>query len=1254
MNNELTIAKVQSTQITKLDAQSQFDSLVKELSSLSQKASDIQHDKSCGIEEHVLVGEGVDVGPEFVCNCDYDIIWNEVQTILQETSEFADTHKIYNTDSLKIHERAGHINRRYIAAQSLGLVELQLDLLGDMKRFEEGAELAIQHRKTKTAISLLERSGNLPRLLQYAQEQNLEKVVVKTLLKMDDIDGALRHAESKAMHNDSLEILCSKMRTDEAVRYAQRYNLHDKAVEILGNQNAFEALFEYGEKNDCFDLVKNKSQNRLEHLLNEDNSSSAASSKAQELCMTMERYQLSRSAGLYREVIDEFERRVEAKKRVNFYEELFKKEKDIDRGWFDVADLELSLGHVTRYKKIWTKTKEMWENIPHNTDDWDTVIDGSMLARSGYTTKRTNHVSLAQSMIDNPRYYSPDTRLPKLGVSTNNLLSIAMPLANLLELENKDGEKKYPTISLNSVLAAWGKNGIDLFFERNGIDGYNKKNHYTYASEFIKKELSVYLQNVNYPIAFTFIIHYYPFLFKINETEIRPLNEPVKESKFYRLGELLEYALDETAQDKEKSTRRKIALENLIYVPVKKLSKENIFDLATGGPDAVWKHITSNENNSNSSFIDSRLHEIRQAYTQFDEETKIRMKDIFFEAYVSSEMTKTLERALTLYIEIKQAYGKPIIFNADHPFYFLNDLPSDKAKMQSHTKQVMKEIYSTPSRRKQLAEVALGRELPEFFERAFELNNRRDNEFIEKLTKFLDASSQQLEVYSQALKSTTDAPITFFELDATPKGEHEALPKWTFFEHYDHFASAIIANKSSLFVPGSIAQHVITTSRPQGKKYGIKERMLREVDAIGYLFREMYQIAQSQTFKEEADFRQNAVASAVKLWRRKQEEFLPSEVAETLIRFNFNRFFHGNDKEVQSYLENTKKRNNNDSMFIEQPEIIFSRILDPGYYLSQKSDNDQPRSPDDMSKPSDKKPKTLSDEFINAVNRLKNGLSTSWEFDELRCEFNEILGRNFFNNAAECTGNRGKYQRYGYAHMQDHNIGIIAANLYKSGKYKSTVGKAFLARCNDENKKELLYVDGVVILQDIADFLEEPNSEEAHWAALYTKAILQTALTHNLEEVVFNVSHQLAQRSVWQYIRHVAELLELENGKDYTYKEGYVDDGSKVNKVKVKTMSNDGFELNKIVAENNCHYLEKKKDSSYDDEHLLEGFWINHFDPVQAKNSAPLITAVVKPLDHREIPYINDGKGYVIGLRRNREELITRFNHKYGELYGKI
>src|SRR3989338_4573953 len=577
MNNELTIAKVQSTQITKLDAQSQFDSLVKELSSLSQKASDIQHDKSCGIEEHVLVGEGVDVGPEFVCNCDYDIIWNaankEVQTILQETSEFADTHKIYNTDSLKIHERAGHINRRYIAAQSLGLVELQLDLLGDMKRFEEGAELAIQHRKTKTAISLLERSGNLPRLLQYAQEQNLEKVVVKTLLKMDDIDGALRHAESKAMHNDSLEILCSKMRTDEAVRYAQRYNLHDKAVEILGNQNAFEALFEYGEKNDCFDLVKNKSQNRLEHLL--------------------------------------------------------KKEKDIDRGWFDVADLELSLGHVTRYKKIWTKTKEMWENIPHNTDDWDTVIDGSMLARSGYTTKRTNHVSLAQSMIDNPRYYSPDTRLPKLGVSTNNLLSIAMPLANLLELENKDGEKKYPTISLNSVLAAWGKNGIDLFFERNGIDGYNKKNHYTYASEFIKKELSVYLQNVNYPIAFTFIIHYYPFLFKINETEIRPLNEPVKESKFYRLGELLEYALDETAQDKEKSTRRKIALENLIYVPVKKLSKENIFDLATGGPDAVWKHITSNENNSNSSFIDSRLHEIRQAYTQFDEETKIRMKDIF-------------------------------------------------------------------------------------------------------------------------------------------------------------------------------------------------------------------------------------------------------------------------------------------------------------------------------------------------------------------------------------------------------------------------------------------------------------------------------------------------------------------------------------------------------------------------------------------------------------------------------------------------
>ncbi|MBS3120518.1 hypothetical protein J4420_02290 [Candidatus Woesearchaeota archaeon] len=664
-------------------------------------------------------------------------------------------------------------------------------------------------------------------------------------------------------------------------------------------------------------------------------------------------------------------------------------------------------------------------------------------------------------------------------------------------------------------------------------------------------------------------------------------------------------------------------------------------------------------------FVDTQLHQVIKKlsrfnyYTmKFDESDEFKeFLSLLYETYKDPSKKTKLDRAVNIY-RITLPYDKKL-WSPDDPFYVLTELPEKGTKeYTSFVRGVLEKIPTELlisnegvhfEREMDLLEVIFEREIPLIFR---DILKKRDSLFEWKrwqrtqrrecislecevmnswMCSFFDCDKQRLETYYTALKKV-DFDNRFFQL-SVPEGLNPILV-------YDSFATAVLASRSSLYVLGTLAQYAVTTARPSGKKPGIKERIFREFDAIAYLFKEMYQVAQSQTFKEEAPFRKAAVRSIMKVWKKKQDSFLPLEVAETLAHFNFNRFF-GKDEALQCYLETAKQKQlNTDALFVNQPDILFSRILDPSYYLKMESGVKF----------------KLGDEFINAINRLKNGLSTSWKFDELRCEFNENFSHDFFNNAAECTGNGGKYQRYGYAHRQDQNIGIIAANLYEAGKYKSTVGKAFLARCtdkNDENKKELLYVDGVVILQDIADFLEEPN-QEARWLPLYTKAILQTAKQHKLNEIVFNTSHKLAQRSVWQYIRHIAGLFQLEEGRDFAYKEGRVDDGSKGNSVNIKTMSNDGFELDDTIAQQNYHYLQKVADTSYSGEHLLEGFWINHHDPAKAKNGASKIPSFVTPLNHSDIPQVNDGKGHIIGFRRSTYELIERFNQRYGKEYGII
>ena len=306
MNNGDATEQLLDSSTTNL--RSRFKALCEDLSGLDKKVGDIHHDERCG-NETGYVGEGMIEWTEFVCYCEFDQRRAEadrnVQALLEHLSDFAATHGINTQRALKIHQRSGSSDRAYTAARSMGLVRLPLELLGQLKRFEEGTELAIQYKRHNFAVSFLEKLGDFPRLLNYAQEQNLEEVVVKTFLQMDDAEGALKYAESHEMHKKSLEILRSKKRTDEAVNYAERYHLHDEALGMLATPGRFEALLDYGARHDRQSAVRIKSKKILEELLDEGHNSEVAF-QARELCTAMENHQLQRSAALYREVIEEF------------------------------------------------------------------------------------------------------------------------------------------------------------------------------------------------------------------------------------------------------------------------------------------------------------------------------------------------------------------------------------------------------------------------------------------------------------------------------------------------------------------------------------------------------------------------------------------------------------------------------------------------------------------------------------------------------------------------------------------------------------------------------------------------------------------------------------------------------------------------------------------------------------------------------------------------------------------------------------
>lgn len=294
-----------------------------------------------------------------------------------------------------------------------------------------------------------------------------------------------------------------------------------------------------------------------------------------------------------------------------------------------------------------------------------------------------------------------------------------------------------------------------------------------------------------------------------------------------------------------------------------------------------------------------------------------------------------------------------------------------------------------------------------------------------------------------------------------------------------------------------------------------------------------------------------------------------------------------------------------------------------------------------------------SENYINALNRLIVTLQGNFQFDSLIVEQNKYPLYNLVNSVGDCLSQGGNYEQYGSFLALDPFQGILALNTYKEGTYQDTIGKAFLAECQEKDGTRIMYIDGVVMNEDIQDMIRDADKNEPVWMPLFTKAFLQNAVQKEYPGLIMNTQHKSAQLSVWAYLHHFAELLDLKKGQQYKYKDPRTVVRPGVTKERDVT-NRDGFMLTDCCARENVHYVEKVNTSERK-EYFLSGFWINQWNGTKGGYSHIQPGCLPPERPHKtERQTINEGKGYIIGLRLSVEELIPRFNRKYGKEYGEV
>ncbi|GEM_PF-5808071 len=482
----------------------------------------------------------------------------------------------------------------------------------------------------------------------------------------------------------------------------------------------------------------------------------------------------------------------------------------------------------------------------------------------------------------------------------------------------------------------------------------------------------------------------------------------------------------------------------------------------------------------------------------------------------------------------------------------------------------------------------------------------------------------------------------------------------------------------------------VGTTRRREAVAGINAKVQQEADSIYRLFEQMYDL-RSLPWAREATAREKAQLMVMEWWNETFQEKLNRDILHWLsedkdatrgyrvsdeVEFPFDGFFQSVGDEYMKALAAAAV--SHDDTYTSKMGDFLKRVREERWWPRSKrsvpiEDSDELDIADGIFRES-----YLFEDFQIELNRIRMGLEFPINFDDVRVEFSPTALDGIVNSTTECTSQGGRFEQYSHAQARDHQVGILGINLSVQGTYWDTVGKAFLFRMSDADKPSnregnILYVDGVVLEETIADILALSVSpgEENPWMPLCTKSIILTALHDGFDDIIVTASYHSAQRTEWEYIRHVADLTGLREHEDFTSirMQGR-------SSAKRQTIIKDGLTL--FNAERHTHHLCRVVDESYLGKHVLEGFWVNH-RMVKPPGSRTLGEAIYErlrtdpacnvgganpeiyndpfpwiPTVPDEVPQINDGNGYVIGIRRPVQEWRERFNAQYGDVYGKI
>ena len=463
----------------------------------------------------------------------------------------------------------------------------------------------------------------------------------------------------------------------------------------------------------------------------------------------------------------------------------------------------------------------------------------------------------------------------------------------------------------------------------------------------------------------------------------------------------------------------------------------------------------------------------------------------------------------------------------------------------------------------------------------------------------------------------------------------------SFYEGLEELVDTVTSAGCSFATPHATISFPVGTKRRREAVAGISAKVQQEADSIYRLFEQMYDL-RSRPWARETTAREKAQLMVMGWWNETFQDKLNRHILHWFseardsswgyrvsdeVEFPFDSFFQSVGDDYLKALAAAVA--SHDDTYASKMSDFLKRVQQERWWAHTPKQEDS----------------YLFENFTSELNRIRIGLEFPVNFDEVRIEFNPTALDDIVNSTAECTSQGGRFEQYGHSQARDHQVGILGINLSVQGAYWDTVGKAFLFRMSDaerpsEREGRILYVDGVVMEETVADILalSVPPDEENPWMPLCTKAILLTAIHGGFDDVLVTTSYRSAQWAEWEYVRHTATLAGLQEFLDFSYSARRSIQATDSR----QTVLQKGFQFFDGVR-SKPHHLRRVIDGSYEGLHVLEGLWPSE----DAARSG-------KDPESNQFPQVNDGNGYVIGIRRPVQEWRERFNERYGEVYGKI